>query len=228
MCGKEFTASRKDAKYCSTQCGQKAYQQVKRENNTDEDLITTNNDNSLGAIPKPTSVPQPSEKKQVDKSIFANLFNDDLPQKKPSEREMQKMLIKEAFRELIKEELSKQQKTTNITVKHEETPLNWLNLVATGVNVAMNKSDNNNIQKKLDAIIQNQNTIVANQNSIFKLINSVLMDVKALKRVCKIFHITAEYSPKYKSYLFCYRQGDYVVKEDVNGNIIEQIPIPKK
>jgi hypothetical protein len=230
FCGKEFTASRIDAKYCSTQCGQKAYQQLKRENNPDEVLSTEKNlGANLGAVtpqpPQQTKIQQ--EEKQVPKKneLYSRLFGDISPK---SEREMQKELIKEAFRELFDEQFKKQQTQTNVTVKHQDTSASWLNIAATGLGIAFNKSDNNDIKQTLQKIINNQNTIVQNQQSIFKLINSTLMDVKALKRVCKIFHITTEYSPKYKSYLFCYRDGNYIVKEDVNGNIIEQIPIPKK
>lgn len=228
FCGKQFTASRIDAKYCSPKCGQAAFQQLKREERGEEMPQT------LGAAP---AVQQQPKVAAADKAAnnatdknkntdFAKILDGiKLPtMKQPdTKKEELKQLIKESIREVVREEIShaQLQQQRNITVKHDDTGVGLLNLIATGTNMIFNKSDNNDIKQQLAML-------ASGQNNLMKVINAVLMDVKALKRVCKIFHITAEYSPKYNAYLFCYRKDNYIIKEDVNGNIVARIPLTQK
>lgn len=225
FCGKPFTASRIDAKYCSPKCGQAAFQQVKREERGEEQPTPQ----TLGATPALKSPKKEKTEPQKEKSNskdFSQTFDGITlsPIKQPDTQKAElKQLIKDSIREVVREEIShaRLQQQRNITVKHDDTGVGLLNLIATGTNMIFNKSDNNDIKQQL-AMLAN------GQNNLMKVINAVLMDVKALKRVCKIFHITAEYSPKYGTYLFCYRKDNYIIKEDVNGNIIARIPLTQK
>lgn len=237
ICGKTFTASRFDAKYCSPRCGQLAYKQVKGE------TIPTPVEmqpKALGAIPtaaptaptaastaaptaeKKDAAPKDAAPKTTQPAPF-DWLSGIVPSGR-SKREEAKDVIKEAFRELVREELANQPRK-EITVQHKDTPLSALNLLLTGTDIALGKADNNEIKALLNTVLSNQKTIYDQQGQIFKVIQSVQMDVKAIKRALNIFPITAEYSPKYKQYLFVYKKGSEIIKEDVNGKILEVIAL---
>ena len=237
ICGKTFTASRFDAKYCSPRCGQLAYKQLN--GGTIPTPAEMQQHRALGAAPiaAPTAAPT-TEKKEAapQKDAEKQPTSTPLPQnfdwsaalngiKQDQQRRNEvKDVIKDAFRELVREELAKQPQR-EITVQHKDTPLSALNLLLTGTDIALGKADNNALKAKLDQVLANQVNIANNQQQIYKVIQSVQMDVKAIKRALNIFPITAEYSPKFKQYLFVYKQGNTIVKEDVNGKILDTIAL---
>lgn len=230
ICGKTFTASRFDAKYCSPRCGQLAYKQAQGE------TIPTPEPRqpmALGAAPAaaPIAAPAaaPKEPKEAAPQTNAPVKLDLLDVLAKVERDKKnrdeiKSIMKDAFREIMREETENNPSPQRpINVHYKDTPLSALNLMATGVDIAMGKSDSNDIKSLLNTALANQKVIYDQQSLILKVVQTVQMDVKAIKRALKIFHITAEYSPKHKQYLFTYRQGNMIIKEDVNGKILESV-----
>jgi hypothetical protein len=189
ICGKPFEARRKDARYCSQECGIKA---ARLRNPAPED-----NNGSKSELQGVTITPkQPKQQPPQVETVI----------------EMIRAVVKEEITE-VKNELAAAIKEnaprySYTTVKHDDTAATTVNMLS---------SIGNNLQN-MD-IAAKLNKISKDVDGITRQVAGLALENKVLKRALKCLNITCKYANNqyYQGYAFGHKDGDRIVYEDMNG-----------
>jgi hypothetical protein len=159
ICGKPFEARRKDARYCSQDCGIKAAKMRAAANPAE----STTEETALQGVPTPTTPKTPPL--QVENVI--NMITDN---------------VREVVKEEIKTALDNYYpRTYSTTVKHQDTAASWMGVAGTAIGLGQNGA----IMTKLDKVLKELDQI-NRQIGGLSLENKVLKRaLKCFNIICK-------------------------------------------